>query len=348
MSEILPGAMVSRSDKVKGLRAMKYWLAWLITVLAAFAGTAALAADRSAHQVQALKVTTLSTMLADLEGFGEWGYAALVEVDGKRILFDTGANPDTVLKNAEALGIDLAGVEDVVISHFHNDHTGGLLTLRKALMQKNPAALSRLYVGEGIFAPRFAKDGQGGETENDFPPLAKAYLDTGGRIQQLSGPAEIATGVWLTGPVPRGHAETNWNPGLFVKTGSDLMPDTLREDTSLVVATAQGVVIVTGCGHAGIMNIADDARAITGDARLHAVIGGIHLFAKSDAVLVETADRLKGLAYLFAAHFTGIEATVRLRELLGLDRRTAVVAAVGSSFTLGKGIAAGKIAGWTG
>ncbi|KPF79671.1 MBL fold metallo-hydrolase [Novosphingobium sp. AAP93] len=326
---------------------MKHWMAWTLLLLAALTGTAARAASGAGHQAQAVKVTTLSTMLADYEGLGEWGYAALVEVDGRRVLFDTGANPDVVLKNTEALHIDLSTVEDVVISHFHDDHTGGLITLRKALMQKNPGALSHLYVGEGIFEPRYHKDGKG-ESENGFPALAKAYLDTGGRIQQLSGPAEIASGVWLTGPVPRGHAETNWNPGLFIKTGGQLFPDTLREDTSLVIDTAQGVVIVTGCGHAGIMNIAEHAKAITGDARLVAVIGGIHLFAARDAVLVETAARLKGLSYLLAAHCTGIEATVRLRELLGLDRRTAVVAAIGSSFTLGKGIEAGAIAGWVG
>ncbi len=326
---------------------MKFGLTWLLIALAALTGGAARAADGSAHQAAAVKVTTLSTMLTDYGTLGEWGYAALVEVDGHRILFDTGANPDTVLHNAEALKIDLSDVEDVVISHFHDDHTGGLITLRKALMQKNPAALSHLYVGEGIFAPRYSAKGESG-ARNDFPAIAKAFLDSGGRISELSGPAEIFTGVWLTGPVPRPHPETNWNPGLFVKTGGKLVPDTLREDTSLVVATASGTVIVTGCGHAGIMNIADAAAAITGDARLHAVIGGIHLFAKSDAVLIETAARLKGLAYLLGAHCTGIEATVRLRELLGLDRHSAVIAAVGSSFTLGKGIAAGEIAGWAG
>jgi len=330
---------------------MKFRLTWLLIVLAALMGGAAQAADGGPHQATAVKVTTLSTMLTDYGTLGEWGYAALVEVDGHRILFDTGANPDTVLHNAEALKIDLSDVEDVVISHFHDDHTGGLITLRKALMQKNPAALSHLYVGEGIFAPRFtAKGDSKGEsgTENDFPALAKAYLDTGGRISELSGPFEIGQGVWLTGPVPRPHPETNWNPGHFVKADGKLVPDTLHEDTSLVIATASGAVIVTGCGHAGIMNIADAAAAITGDARLHAVIGGIHLFAKSDAVLIETGARLKGLAYLLGAHCTGVEATIRLRELLGLDRHSAVVAAVGSSFTLGKGIAAGEIAGWVG
>ena len=330
---------------------MKHWITrlclGLAVVLAALTGSAVLAEDGGVHRAQSVKVTTLSTMLSDLDGIGEWGYAALVEVDGRRILFDTGANPDTVLKNAEALKIDLSNVEDVVISHFHGDHTGGLLTLRKAMMLRNPAALSHLYVGEGIFEPRYSAEDTAGTT-NAFPALAKAFLDTGARIQQLSGPFEMAPGVWLTGPVPRPHAETNWSAGVLIKVGGNLVSDTVREDTSLVITTADGAVIVAGCGHAGIMNIAEAAKAITGDTRLVAVIGGIHLFAASDAVLVETASRLKGLGYLLAAHCTGIEATFRLRELLGLNRRTAVVAAVGSSFTLGQGIAAGRIAGWAG
>ena len=326
---------------------MKHWLAWLIMVLAALCGTAAQAADGGAHQAKVVKVTTLSTMLADLEGFGEWGYAALVEVDGKRILFDTGANPDFVLKNAEALNIDLSNVQDVVISHFHGDHTGGLITLRKAMMVRNPAALSHVYAGAGVFEPRFRAGGVP-ETEYDFAAVAKAYRETGGRITEVPGPTELAPGVWLTGPVPRLHNETNYGKSILVKVDGNLVVDPVRDDSSLVIATAGGAVIVTGCGHAGIMNIAEDAKAITGDARMVAVIGGIHLFSASDKVLVETAARLKGLTYLLAAHCTGVEATVRLRELLGLDRRTAVVAAIGSSFTLGKGIEAGAIAGWVG
>ncbi|MEI6642027.1 MAG: MBL fold metallo-hydrolase [Novosphingobium sp.] len=326
---------------------MKHWIAWLLIILAALGGSAVQAADGGVHQAKAVKVTTLSTMLSDLDGLGEWGYAALVEVDGKRILFDTGANPDIVLRNAEALKIDLSNVEDVVISHFHGDHTGGLITLRKAMMAKNPAALSQVYVGAGIFEPRFTRTGAP-ETDYDFNTVAAAYRATGGKITELSGPAEIAPGAWLTGPVARIHNETNYGDGIRVKVDGKLIADPVHDDTSLVIATAGGAVIVAGCGHAGIMNIADAAGAITGDSRLLAVIGGIHLFASPDRVLVETAARLKGLSFLLAAHCTGIEATVRLRELLGLDRRTAVVAAVGSSFTLGQGIAAGRIAGWVG
>src|SRR5262245_31878022 len=86
-----------------------------------------------APRVRSLKLVVLSTMLADTKGVGEWGFAALVEADGHRLLFDTGNRPETVLKNASELGIELADVTDVVLSHHHGDHTGGLLTLRREL-----------------------------------------------------------------------------------------------------------------------------------------------------------------------------------------------------------------------
>ena len=89
----------------------------------------------SSDRVSTLNVTILSTMLAD-EGFGEWGFAALVEVDGRRILFDTGANDDTVARNLKALGLDLAKTEPVVLRHNHADHTTGLMPLRGSLASR--------------------------------------------------------------------------------------------------------------------------------------------------------------------------------------------------------------------
>src|SRR5512144_2881397 len=103
-----------------------------------------------APPVSTVRVTILSTMLA--EGLkektliGEWGFSAVVEANGRRVLFDTGGAPETVLRNAESLGIDLSSITDVVLSHFHWDHTGGLVTLRRELSRKNPAALSRAHV----------------------------------------------------------------------------------------------------------------------------------------------------------------------------------------------------------
>jgi 7,8-dihydropterin-6-yl-methyl-4-(beta-D-ribofuranosyl)aminobenzene 5'-phosphate synthase len=109
---------------------------------------------RPAHaQVKTLKVTILSTMLAD-RGIGEWGFAALVESDGHRILVDTGTRPETVLTNARELDVDLSDVKEVILTHNHDDHVGGLLRLRRELMKKNPSALSVVHVGKGIFYSR--------------------------------------------------------------------------------------------------------------------------------------------------------------------------------------------------
>ncbi len=119
------------------------------TILLVLAAPCLLAQSPAHGTVQNLKVTILSTMLSD-DGIGEWGFAALVEADGHRILVDTGAKPDTVLLNARELKLDLSDVREAVLTHNHSDHVGGLLTLRRELMKKNPAALSIIHVGKGI------------------------------------------------------------------------------------------------------------------------------------------------------------------------------------------------------
>lgn len=292
---------------------------------------------RLAHPVQRLKVTVLSTMLVgSLQGIGEWGFAALVEADGRRWLIDTGARADTVLKNAAELGLDLSDITDVVITHNHADHTGGLLTLRRELRTRNPAALSRAHVSAGIFEPRLQPDGR---DMNGLRPLKAAYEAMGGVFVVHEKPEELMSGVWLSGPVPRVHSERNWSGSLKVRTSTGFVEDTVAEDSAILIETAQGLVVITGCGHAGIVNIVDYARKSVGNAPIHAVIGGLHLFAATDEQLAWTAARLReaGLVHLLGAHCTGVEAVFRLRDLANLSRRTAVVAAVGASFTLGQG-----------
>lgn len=290
------------------------------------------------------RITLLSTMLADGDELGEWGFSALVEVDDRAFLFDTGTNPDLVLNNAKILKIDLSRVEDVILSHNHDDHTGGLLTLRRELMKSNPRALSRAHVSAGIFTPRWTKDGK---DENGLAPLKARYEAMGGQFVVHDGFSELMPGVWFTGPVPRPHDETNWNPGLTMDSPKGRIPDTVPEDGALVMVTRQGSIILTGCGHAGIVNIADDAQTLTGHAPVLAIVGGLHLFAKPDKIVDWTGEQLKqkGVKYLLAAHCTGIEATFRLRQIMGLTRKTCVVGAVGASYSLAGGISPGEIAG---
>jgi 7,8-dihydropterin-6-yl-methyl-4-(beta-D-ribofuranosyl)aminobenzene 5'-phosphate synthase len=300
---------------------------------------AAAGAVKTLHQARTLKITVLVTNVAGDPhlGDGEWGYSALVEVDGHKILYDTGASSDMVIKNAKALHIDLSDVEDVVLSHNHWDHVGGLMTLRHEFAKINPRAMSRVHVGAAIFEARL---NEAGEDQNGLRLIKAEYPTTGGAFIIHDKPTELYPGVWFTGPVPRPNAEKNWNPGLSLVTVQGRVEDNVPEDSALVFDTNEGIVILTGCGHAGIVNIVEYARAIAGNKPLLTVVGGLHLFNASDQTLVWTGAKLKSyrIENLLAGHCTGIEATYRLRESTGLSRKTAVVSAAGSSFTLGLGI----------
>jgi len=309
-------------------------------------GAAVFAADSpSTHHVHALKITVLVTNLAGdpHEGDGEWGYSALVEVDGHKILYDTGSSPDMALKNAKALKIDLSDVEDVVLSHNHYDHVGGLMALRRELSKINPRAMSRVHVGAGVFEPRWDTSG---EDRNGLRLIKAEYLATGATFVVHDKPAELLPGVWLTGPVPRPNDEKNWTPGLSLDAKQGRIEDTVPEDSALLFDTDTGMVILTGCAHAGIVNITEYARNIVGKKPIVAVIGGLHLFSASDQTLIWTGARLKsyGVQSLLAGHCTGIEAAYRLREYLGLTRKTAIVSAAGSSFTLNQGFDPRRVA----
>jgi 7,8-dihydropterin-6-yl-methyl-4-(beta-D-ribofuranosyl)aminobenzene 5'-phosphate synthase len=317
----------------------------LLVVLAlASAGLPARAAQDGLGRVRSLRITILSTMLADGDELGEWGFAALVEADGRRILFDTGAHTDVVLKNAQTLGVDLAGVPEVVLSHNHGDHVGGLLTLRRSVMARSPAALSRVHVATGIFFPRTTFNP--GIEDNPALLLKPEYEKTGGVFVVHDQPAQLYPGVWLTGPVPRKYPERNWSGSGRVKTPAGWVEDNVPEDQALVFDTDRGLVVLLGCGHAGIINTLEFARTVVRPARIDAIIGGVHLFAASDETLEWSAQKLAGFGVdnFLGAHCTGIEPVYRFRSALGLDRRHAVVGAVGASFELAGGISPGNIA----
>jgi len=163
-------------------------------------------------RAQQVKVTILSTMLAGDpgRGIGEWGFAALVEADGRRLLIDTGARPGTVLQNARELGVDLSTVEELVLTHNHGDHVNGLVALREALREalraRNPRALSVAHVTPAIFCRRLQANGADG---NGLAPHRAEYERLGGRFVMHGEAAELLPGVWFTGAIPRVHPERN-------------------------------------------------------------------------------------------------------------------------------------------
>lgn len=297
-------------------------------------------------------ITVLSTALADatagsgglISTHGEWGFSALIEAGDRKILYDTGFDPDLVFENAEKLGLDLSGVTDVVLSHNHVDHSGGLLALRERLMQINPEAMSRLHVASGMLATRRMASVPGQESNTAIPIIA-AYEELGGTVIVHDGPVELAPGIWLTGPVPRVHEERHWSPAVEVMWDSEFVPDFVPEDMALVIETPGGLAVISGCGHAGIINIADHAMAFTGAPQVAAAIGGFHLVFSDDAMLAWTAAQFEriGLTHFIGAHCTGVHAVNRLAELTGLERDHAVLGAVGQRYSQ-DGISPGLIA----
>jgi 7,8-dihydropterin-6-yl-methyl-4-(beta-D-ribofuranosyl)aminobenzene 5'-phosphate synthase len=288
------------------------------------------------RRVQSLKVTILTSMLADSAGgIGEWGFAALAEADGRRILFDTGGRPDTIVINARELGIDLQGIPDVVLSHNHGDHTTGLLTIRDRVRR------ARIHTGKGIFYSRPNRNGEG-----NFLVANRGKLD-GLNFVEHDKPVELAPGIWLTGPVPRRHPERNFSlgPGSRVVTPQGAVEDNVPEDSSLVFDTDQGLVVLSGCGHAGLVNILEYARTSVRNAPVYAALGGWHLFPLNDERLEWTAGKMRehGVQHFLGAHCTGVDAVYRIRQLNRMPRERCVVGSVGSTFDLRRGISPGMI-----
>jgi len=219
-------------------------------------------------------------------------------------------------------------------------------------------ALATAHVGRMMFAPRFSRSVRDGSPdENPMTPIRPRFEGLGGSFLEHARAVEIHPGVWLTGPIERVHPERNWSgDGLVLherpRTHPDdkntlrLEEDTLPEDMALVIDTESGLIVVVGCGHAGIVNTLEAARRHVRDAPILAVIGGLHLFDATDEALSWTASELsaRGVRHLLGAHCTGIEATWALRERAGLSRGTCAVGAVGATFTLKDGISPGVLA----
>ena len=153
-----------------------------------------------------IRITVLSTMVADYDYLGEWGFSALIESGGEKLLFDTGFRENTVLENAESLRVDLSAVEHVFRIHNHLDHTGGLIRLRETLMSINPKAMQYVHVGKGIFLERVSD----GKNWNTFMGYKEKLLSLGVEFIYHESPEEILPNICTTGLVPRYHNEKNW------------------------------------------------------------------------------------------------------------------------------------------
>jgi 7,8-dihydropterin-6-yl-methyl-4-(beta-D-ribofuranosyl)aminobenzene 5'-phosphate synthase len=259
---------------------------------------------------QTVRITVLVENTASGRGVrGEHGLAVWIEAGSRRVLFDTGQTADVLFHNARQLGIDLAGVDAVVLSHGHNDHTGGLAeVLRRAPgahLFLHPAALARRYIRK-----------HDGEIQEIGMPAA---LDVGFLKENTAGltwtnqTAAVTEHVFATGPIPRATD--------FEDTGGDffldepcLEADPIVDDQAVFFDTRDGTVVLLGCGHAGVVNTLNQIQNHTGGRPIHAVLGGMHLINASPERLTRTMDALRGLdvTMLAPAHCTGARAQAHM------------------------------------
>lgn len=283
------------------------------------------------------EITVLATNIANFKGIGEWSFSALLESENESIIFDTGFDENTVLHNADLLGKDLSRVEKVILSHFHGDHTGGLIKLRKTFMKENPDAFSEVYVAEGFFEQRYDENGNLRGFIGGFDDVKRFIQETkklGINFNVIDKPFEIANNLMLTGPVERIFEKVVVSPGFFIKKNGQLIDDLLKDDQSLGIKTSKGWYMMSGCGHAGMMNTAHKFQTID-DNDVYGAIGGFHLYRSSDDDISETAYSLKefGLKQLIGGHCTGIHAARKIADIASISRDNLSHGAIGTVIT---------------
>jgi len=280
---------------------MKQWVARLITmVLLLVAGAVAAQAQN--------RVTILyDSFGSDPKLTLDWGYAALVEYHGRRILFDTGNNAEIFERNVKALGADLSRLDFVVISHRHADHTTGL----NYLLRVNPNV--KIYVPDepwGLFARGVPNDFY--RKDPELPMAMRYYNGEPPDILQAGTPWPNANFVPInkTGEVA---------PGAFIISGVSTTPGTLElRELSLALRGPKGTILLVGCSHPGVDNILRAAQEI--DPQLYLVFGGLHHVKADDAEVTRLTSALHDqfkLDRIAPGHCTGEPQFAALRRVFG-------------------------------
>jgi len=258
-----------------------------------------------------LTVLVDNNTLIDRYLLGEPGLSLFLETGGQRLLFDCGYS-DVLRTNARRLGIDLGALDAVILSHGHLDHTWGLASLLSLYAERAaegcPTPRPMLLAHPDALAPKRLDGAPIG------PLVAEAALADCFTTILTREPTSITDRLLFLGGIPRRLPFEAAVPIGERQTENGPVPDDIPDDTALAYCGRRGLVIVTGCSHAGICNIIAHAREITGERRIAAVIGGLHLLDPAPGRLDATVGWLResGVAALPPCHCTSLAARMAL------------------------------------
>ncbi len=237
------------------------------------------------------------------------GLALLIEYGPTRVLFDTGPD-ETVVSNAQAVGVSLRPLTAIVLSHGHYDHTGGLAAVLAV------AGETRIIAHRDVFAESYARDAQEG-LHFIGPPLSQEEYEQRGAHLELSATSrQVGPGLLTTGEVPQEPTTVVTDARLLRSEQGSMRPDPFRDDLSLVALLDGCSVVITGCAHAGLLNILRQAGKVAPGRRPRVVLGGLHLGAAPDEAVAALAAEVYagGVRTLLPGHCTGEHATEVLQE----------------------------------
>ena len=262
-----------------------------------------------------LRITTLSENTAGVGNLlAEWGLSILIETDDINILLDTSSGI-SASHNADILGIDLGKIDKIVLSHGHFDHTGGLRQILRKMRKE-----VEIIAHPDIWAAKYARR-QGQKDRYIGMPFQRQELESlGANFTLTTKSIKITDNIMTTGEIPLVTDFEEIEPNrFFVREKTGWQPDELLDDQALIINTEQGLVVILGCAHRGIINTLYHAQQLTGVKPIHMVLGGCHLISASKERIRLTISALRELnaQKLGVSHCTGLPATVIMAQEFG-------------------------------
>jgi 7,8-dihydropterin-6-yl-methyl-4-(beta-D-ribofuranosyl)aminobenzene 5'-phosphate synthase len=262
----------------------------------------------------------------------EHGFSVLIQFDGSQetILWDAGGSEIALIENMHRMEFDFNTITKIALSHGHWDHYAAMTAVldemkRSPEPQEWPEGFSEreltrwlenrktpIIAHPAAFRERWKKKDDGTLVGPKSPPPEMRWKAAGAVIIPSEGPYEMAPGCWTTGAISRRSFEESGRPkNRFYREGSDFIPDDLEDDQAVVINLREkGLVVLSGCAHAGIVNTIEYARQFTGVDQVYAIMGGFHLARANEDEIEKTIAYIKALqpAYIVPSHCTGFQA----------------------------------------
>lgn len=244
----------------------------------------------------------------------EHGFSAWIEAGGKKILWDTGQG-NCIAQNPDKLGVKIKEADLICLSHGHYDHTGGLQDVLQRMRKK-----VEIIAHPDVWAEKYTRQPDNTYRYIGIPFQRQALESLGASFMLSREPVRLTDNVLTTGEVPEITEYEQIEPDRFsVKENGEMKPDLLADDLALVINTRQGLIIILGCGHRGLINTLLHAQKITARKEIRLVIGGCHLIGASTERVWMTLNALKEMDVqrIGVSHCTGLPAAAIMAQELG-------------------------------